>query len=329
MKLSRFSRYAWFVLGFNLLIILWGAYVRASGSGAGCGSHWPLCNGQVIPQVSHVSTWIEFAHRISSGIGLLLVVGQWIWAFRAFERGDQVRRAASFSLFLMITEALVGAGLVLFQLVADNESFARALFVATHLLNTFLLLGALTLTAWLASGGMPIRLRKQGAVGWLLFVGILGTLLLGASGAVTALGDTLFPSRSLAEGLSQDFSATAHFLIRLRLFHPLIAISVGIYLVVAAALAYTLRSDRETHIMARVVGGLFVLQLLVGTVNVALLAPISVQLIHLLLADFVWIALVLLTASALADRPATTQVTAATSERPIVAPDQVTIPGNR
>lgn len=304
MKLSRFTRFAWGVLAFNVGIILWGAYVRASGSGAGCGSHWPLCNGQVIPRAPAIETLVELSHRLTSGIGLLMVVGLFVWSRRGFARGHPARAGAAMSLFFMITEALVGAGLVLFSLVADNASIARALFVSVHLANTFLLLAALTLTAWWSSGGRPIHLRGQGPVAGLLLVSCGVTILLGISGAVTALGDTLFPSGSLAEGLSQDFSTTAHFLIRLRILHPAIAIGVGVLLLVVGMITRMLRPGRYTKRFARQLFILFVLQLAVGSLNVVLLAPILIQILHLLMADAVWVTLVLLTASALAEQPA-------------------------
>lgn len=285
---------------YNLAVILWGAYVRATGSGAGCGSHWPLCQGEVVPRAPQVETMIEFTHRLSSGLALVLVVVMLAWVLRAYPRRHPVRLGASLAMFFMITEALIGAGLVLFELVADNASMFRAVSGATHLANTFLLLGALTLTAWWASGGAPVRLRGQGLVGGLLGVALLGVLLLGVSGAVTALGDTLFPPGSLAEGLRQDFSPAAHFLIRLRLLHPVIAIAVGLYVILAAGLSSTWRPGRSTRRLARLVTLLFLIQLGAGAINVILLAPVWLQLVHLLLADLVWISLVLLAATVLA-----------------------------
>ena len=299
MKLNRLAVYAWGVLAYNLAVILWGAYVRATGSGAGCGNHWPLCNGEAIPRSAQVETMIEFSHRLSSGLALILVVGLLVWAFRAYPKGHAVRLGAGFSMLFIITEALVGAGLVLFALVADNVSTARAIVISVHLVNTFLLLGALTLTAWWASGGKPVQLTGQGPVGWVLGVGFLAVLILGASGAVTALGDTLFPAQSLAEGLQQEFSPTAHLLIRLRLLHPIIAILVGIYLVMAAAVCRILRPAPLTGRLARLLTGLYLVQLVAGTVNVVLLAPVWLQLVHLLLSDLIWITLVLLAGSAL------------------------------
>jgi heme A synthase len=300
MKLSRFAKYAWGVLVYSLAVILWGAFVRASGSGAGCGSHWPLCNGVVIPRSPRLETLIEFIHRLNSGLALLLVVGLLVWAFRAYPRRHLVRRGASLAMFFMITEALVGAGLVLFQLVADNTSLARALWMAVHLANTFLLLASLALTAWWAWVEEPLQFKEMRALSGLLGLGMLGVLVLGVSGAVTALGDTLFPAGSLAEGLQQDFSPTAHFLIRLRLLHPLIAVSVAAYLMVMAALCNSGHYRPVTKWLARALSVLLLLQLGAGVLNVALLAPVWMQLAHLFLSDLVWITLVLLTVSTLA-----------------------------
>jgi heme A synthase len=299
MKQTRFSTFAWGVLLYNLGVILWGAYVRASGSGAGCGSHWPLCNGDVIPRAEYVETIVEFTHRLTSGVALLLVIGMAVWAFRAFTVGHPVRLGAIVSLVFIISEALVGAALVLFGLVGENASATRAVVIAIHLFNTFLLVAALTLTAWWASGGRPVRLRGQGLVGSLLGVAVLGALLLGITGAVTALGDTLFPVGSVAEGIQRDFSPSAHFLERLRIIHPVIAVVLGLYLVIAGGYASALRSDPITRVFAWLLAGLYAVQLGVGLLNVRLLAPIWLQLVHLLLADLVWISLILLTANAL------------------------------
>jgi len=299
MKLNRFAKYAWGVLAFNMFVILWGAFVRASGSGAGCGSHWPLCNGVVIPPLPQLETIIEFTHRITSGVSLLLVVGLLVWAFRAYPRGHSVRLGAVLSMIFIVTEALIGAVLVLFSWVAKNESTGRVISVALHQTNTFLLLASLTLTAWWASGGTLMRLKGQGIGLWVLGFGLFGVLILGVSGAVNALGDTLFPASSLAEGISQDFSPTAHFLIRLRVWHPIIAISVGLYLIFVCGLVGMFRPQ---PILRRFVGLLIafvLLQLTAGLVNVLLLAPVWMQLVHLFLADMVWIWLVLVTANTL------------------------------
>jgi heme A synthase len=280
-------------------VILWGAYVRATGSGAGCGAHWPLCNGEVIPRAPRVELLIEFTHRATSGIALLSVVGLLVWALRAYPRGHIVRRGATLAMLFMIAEALVGAGLVLFKLVADNDSLYRAVVIVIHMVNTFLLLAAVSLTAWWATGGAPPRLHGQGAIGWALGVGLLGVLVLGGAGAVTALGDTLFPAGSLAEGLRQDFSTTSHYLIQMRVIHPIVAIAIGVYVTALSWVIGRRRYGPATELIAWVLTALFLLQLLIGALNVALLAPVWMQLGHLLMADLVWIALVLLAATTL------------------------------
>lgn len=298
-----FRRYAWGVLGYNLLVIIWGAYVRASGSGAGCGSHWPLCNGTVIPREAQMETIVELTHRLTSGLALVAVVGLVVWAVRAFPRGHLCRRGAIASLLFIILEALIGAGLVLFEYVAYNTSIARAYWMAGHLVNTFLLLAALALTPWWAAPGKDSQPRPGRTLGAPLFLlGFAGLLVLGVSGAIAALGDTLFPSGSLAEGIRQDFSPTAHVLLRLRIWHPIIAV------IVSAGLAGVAYASRRGSPRGRVafwsaaVIALVVVQLIAGLVNLLLLAPIWMQLVHLLLADLLWIAFVLLAASSREER---------------------------
>jgi heme A synthase len=298
--MSKFAKYSWFVLVLTIGVILWGALVRATGSGAGCGSHWPSCNGVVVPLNPTTETLIEFTHRATSGIAFLFVVGMLVWAFRLYPKGHYVRLGASVSMFFMITEALVGASLVLFGWVADDASLGRVISISVHLVNTFLLLGALTLTAWWSTGGVPIHPRGHGLALVALATGLLGVMAIGVTGAITALGDTLFPASSLAEGLRQDIDPTSHFLIQLRVLHPLIAILVGFYQFFVASLIGLFSSNPLVKRFAIAVIVLFFIQLLAGLVNLVLLAPVWMQLVHLFLADMVWISLVLLTASVLA-----------------------------
>jgi heme A synthase len=295
MKLNGFAKYAWGVLAFNLIVVLWGAYVRASGSGAGCGSHWPLCNGEVVPRPERIETLVELTHRATSGVAFLLVLGMLVWAFRAFPKGSPARRGAAASMVLMVVEALLGAGLVLFELVAENRSAFRAFSMAAHLANTFLLLGAIALTAWWGSGGRRVQLRGQATTGWILHAALLATLAVGITGALTALGDTLFPKTEVGF----ELSPTRHFLERLRIVHPVVAVLTALYVFLAGGLIQRLRPDAATRRLSGAVGALFAVQLAVGALNVALLAPIWMQLVHLLLADLAWLTLVLLSASAL------------------------------
>jgi heme A synthase len=301
MALVRFAR---LVLGYNLAVILWGAVVRATGSGAGCGSHWPLCDGQVVPRAEEIETLIEYSHRVTSGLALLLVLALAIAAFRSRPKGDPTRLGAVLSLVLILVEAAVGAGLVLFELVGDNASMARALFMAVHLVNTFLLLAALGLTVHWAAGGPTLAWRTRGPARALALLGLGATLLIGASGAVAALGDTLFPPESLGSALRDDLSPTAHLLVQLRIWHPLIALAgSGLLWLAATRLPRLAPEPARAARWGRALLALVAVQLVVGAVNVVLLAPVWLQVVHLLLADLLWLSLVWLVAEALA-RPA-------------------------
>lgn len=279
---------AWAALAGNLIVILQGAVVRATGSGAGCGSHWPTCNGEVIPLTPSTETLIEFSHRLLS-LGVL-ILGVWVlsrvWRSRQDNRGLFVFGLASF--VLLIIEALLGAATVLLGLTGDNASFGRGLMVATHLVNSVLLVGVLTLTVVYARKGgkalWPLRLGQQGSLAAALSVGLVGMLVLMFSGGIAAMGNTMFPSETLAEGVAADFDPNSHPLIRLRILHPLIAITVGIYLYISLGFSRWLKPAPEAKGATRGLVGVYAAQLIVGTANLALLAPVVLQLLHLGLA---------------------------------------------
>lgn len=293
----------------TVIVILWGAWVRVTGSGAGCADHWPLCNGEFVPRSPRIDTLIELTHRVTSGLAGLLAIAVFVLSRRSFERGDPARRAAGWALALMLLEGAIGALLVKKGLVAKDTSAGRAWVVGLHLCNTFLLLAAQVATYQL--GRAPQRLSFRGQAGAALQLGLAlsGLLLLGASGAVTALGDTLFPAATLAAGVADDLSAEAHFLQRLRVYHPLLAVLVGGFVVYVAQ---QLRAQYAGHgpersAVARWAGRLtwlYLVQVALGSLNLLLLAPAAVQVAHLLLADLTWIACVQL-CLALAARPAT------------------------
>jgi heme A synthase len=302
-SMPLYARYAWGVLAFNLLVILWGGFVRASGSGAGCGSHWPLCNGEVVPRAPAVATVIEFGHRVSSGLSLLLIAGLVVGAWRRYPRRHRVRLGAALSGAFILGEALIGAGLVLLEHVATDTSLVRGYWVSGHLVNTFLLVASLALTAWWALGGPPPRLRGRGALAALIGAALAALLVLGVSGAITALGDTLFPVTTLAEGEALTFSDSAHLFVRLRIWHPTLAVAVGVWLGIAVFSALRARPTPAVRRLAGGLAGLYAVQLGLGVLNVWLLAPLAIQMIHLLLSDLIWIAFVLLAATVLAAAP--------------------------
>lgn len=284
-KLST-VKLAWLTLTVNLLIILQGAVVRATGSGAGCGSHWPLCNGEVIPLAPTTETLIEYSHRLLSLSALLLTAWLLSRAFRSRRERPALFGAALVSFIFLIFEALLGAATVLLGLTGENETVGRGVMVASHLVNSMLLVGALTATLVYARKHAPERptLRGQGLVGTTLLIGLAGMLLLIFSGGIAAMGNTMFPSESLSAGFAADFDPASHLLIRLRLLHPIIAITIGIYLFLSLGLSWWLKPVREARGLSRVLFTVYLAQLIVGTLNLTLLGPIPLQLLHLSLA---------------------------------------------
>jgi cytochrome c oxidase assembly protein subunit 15 len=301
--MSSLTRFAWLTLGWNVAVILWGAFVRATGSGAGCGAHWPLCNGEVLPRAPMIETMVEFTHRLTSGVALVLVFILAVWVFRERSKGHPARGAVVASVVFILVEAAVGAALVLLGLVADNDSVARALFMAGHLANTFMLLAALTLTAHWCGSDAPLRRDALRRDGWVFGLAFLTLLVVGKSGAIAALGDTLYPAQSLLAGLAQDLSPTASVLVRLRILHPLLAVAGTLVVALAAARALQATDDDAVRRWAWVAALLALVQMGAGLLNLVLLAPVWMQIVHLLLADAVWIALVLLAARTLALAP--------------------------
>ena len=274
-SVDAFVRFAWIALGVTVVVIVWGAVVRATGSGAGCGSHWPLCNGSVVPLAPATSTIIEFTHRLTSGVAMILAAVLAIWARRIFPSGHPARTWALWSLIFMLIEAGIGAGIVLLGLVEGNTSALRAGYIAVHLTNTMFLVGAMTGTirkgTWGTSG-------TSGTLGTGRAVAMVLMILVAAAGAIVALGDTLFPHASLAEGLAADLDPTSHFLIRLRVWHPILAV------VAAALTVFAFRSAAITTLVL-LQGGL-------GVMNLLMLAPLPMQMVHLVGSYILWIAMV-------------------------------------
>ena len=296
---SRFATYSWFVLAFSIAVVLWGAGVRATGSGAGCGDQWPLCNGVWLPQAPQIKTIIEFTHRITSGPTLgLFVIGLVAFAFRLFPRRHPVRRFAALALLFTGTEALIGAALVLLGHVGTNTSPNRAYTLAIHLINTMVLLAVLALTAWFASPSTIARSEsstEQPVSRALLGCALLAFLAISVTGTIAALADTLFASNSLEQGIQQDLSPSAHIFVRLRVWHPIVAALLGCFLIGTAAGIFVHKSSGPVaRRLALAVAFLTLVQASVGAINVLLLVPVWTQITHLFVADLLWLALVLL-----------------------------------
>lgn len=291
-KPASLARFSWFVVAYNIAVILWGAYVRASGSGAGCGNHWPLCNGEILPTSAQTQTLIEFTHRVTSGLSLVLVAILLIWIWRRTAKTDWPRYSAVIAAVLLFNEALLGAGLVLFEYVGMDRSASRAVFLCLHFGNTLLLVAALTLTAaWLSQGALRFVIAAPKFERIVIAFGLLCVATTGMTGSLAALGDTIFPTVSLRASIGQDFSASSHILLRLRLLHPAVAAIAFLYII---WMVHKLSKNREDASRALTfLTTTLIVQIALGVVNVLLLAPVWLQIIHLFVAEILWILLVL------------------------------------
>jgi cytochrome c oxidase assembly protein subunit 15 len=290
-------RFAWGALACFVAVILWGSLVRATGAGAGCGNHWPLCNGTVMQHSASVNTMIEFTHRITSGLSFFLAVGLLIWTFVGTARGHLARGAAVAAVAFTLVEAVIGALLVKLGLTAQSQSPLRAPYLALHLTNTLLLLAALTLTAHLLGrdkGFMHGSIRVVAPFG--AVAAMVTVMIVGVTGSLAALGDTLFPASSLASALTRDFSATSGWLVRWRWTHPAVAVIAGIFLVWILVRARRTTAHWDNRGLSMLVLGLLAAQFALGGLDVLWLAPVWLQIAHLLGADVLWAALVVLAA---------------------------------
>jgi heme a synthase len=296
--LTPIAGFAWFVVAYNIAVILWGTYVRATGSGAGCGSHWPLCNGEIVPTAARTQTLIEFTHRISSGLSLVLGSILLIWCWRRTAKGDWPRYSAVSAAIFLFNEAFLGAMLVIFDHAGLDRSASRAVFLCLHFGNTLLLVAALTLTAkWLTTGYQRSAATGTPYERFIIGVGLLCVMATGMTGSLAALGDTIFPNTTLKASLLRDLSASSDFLLRLRLLHPAVA-AIGFLYVLWMVHKLSKNREEPSGTLPFLTTTLLV-QIVLGVSNVLLLAPVWLQITHLLVAEIFWILLVLASADVL------------------------------
>jgi cytochrome c oxidase assembly protein subunit 15 len=281
--------FAWLTLAFMVLVVLWGAVVRATSSGAGCGANWPLCNGDFFPHHPRLATVIEFTHRSMSGVCTFLVLALLTWTFLGTERGHKARRSILWATALLVSEGFFGAVLVLRHYVERNISVGRVVMQSIHFTNTLLLLAALALTAWFLARTRAVA-SAQLAPGskTAAILAVVATIVVGATGALAALADTLFPTTSLRAAIGQDFAASSPLLVRMRWVHPA---AMALSLLCILLLARGVRTR-----LCRLVVVLLIMQVALGMADVLLLAPVWMQVVHLFGADLYWIALVALAA---------------------------------
>ena len=302
-KLSGFARFSLFTLLYNFAVVLWGVFLRASKSGDGCGEHWLTCHGEVIPSAPEFKTVIEFSHRITTAIAGFVVLGLLIWAVKKFPKGDAVRRMAYWTSFFILLEVAIGAVIVLTGNTAQNWTPFRPLVMAAHLIITFGLLASLTLGYWFASGRPAFTFNAERKYMVAVVALTVGMLVVGVSGSIAALSNLLYePSGTLTEGIQKDFSAESPLLIQLRGFHPLMSVGFGIALILSMSWFKNESGTAAVSRFANAISILVLVQFVSGLVTIVTHAPILMQLLHLFLADIIWISYVLLVASFLAEK---------------------------
>lgn len=311
MGLRRFAFFAWFVLGYNLLVVAWGVYVRAAKMGDGCGNHWPLCDGASTPLMGDPARMVEFSHRLSTGLSGIFALILAVWAWRAFAPGNPARRGAFVVLGLTVFEGLIGAVLVKAGLVTVNPSPERALAMCIHVISTYFLLGSIAYTALTGAGLERPDLKRQGSALTLLLVGFVSVMFIGVSGAISALGHQLMPVDNV---LQAALSPATNWMVRVQPLHPLLGVTVGVYLLLLGGLITHLRPSPYVQRAARFLVGLYAFQMVVGALNVVFKAPIAMQMFHLTMADANFVSLVVLSCCALAPSVARVELVALPEE---------------
>ena len=264
----------------SVLSILAGAFVRATGSGDGCGATWPTCKGRIIPSLSDTSEIIEFSHRGISGI--LLIVTLYIFVnSRKLEKGSIAKRAANYLTFFVLFEALIGAVIVIFEWVGLNSSLPRIVAVPIHLVNTFGLLASYVILFKILENKMD-SIKNLWDRNFII-ISIL-FLLTGATGSITALADVLYPSASFIEGFLDDFDRTSEVLTRLRIFHPIVSTILSIALYIESKQLQK-RFDINTNFLKFLIFAAVFL----GVANVLSNIVLFLSIFHLALADLLWI----------------------------------------
>ena len=297
---DRYFQYVRILWGYTIIVVLWGAWVRVSKSGDGCGRSWPLCRGEILPgNISSVdtSTWIEWTHRFSTGVFGLAVILLVIMAFKIFPTGHRVRKLCLWTLFFTLTEALIGAKLVLSELVGEVSSFQRAFVMSIHQVNSLLLTGSLALSFKNPHNyHQSLLFKKDKYLKLKSYILKIGFLLLSVTGAIAALSSTLFPSESLVEGFWLDLQKQSHWLVQWRISHPFFAVcyvAVSVFLLSSFKLkikeGVIMKKEYLRHtVRVNLLIFLYLLAFMIGLTNLLTLSPITLKLIHLTVTHILW-----------------------------------------
>ena len=264
----------------SIFSIIAGAVVRATGSGDGCGSSWPTCNGRVIPSLNSASEQIEFSHRAISGLLLIVTIAIFIKSFNNSVTSLQ-KKVINYLTFFVILEALIGAVIVLYEWVGMNSSIPRIAAVPLHLVNTFGLLAMYTIIFKLTQNPeikISNLIDRKFKIITFLFI------LTGATGSIAALADVLFPSESFIAGIVEDFDSTSEILTRLRVLHPIVSTVLSFMLFNESK-----RLEDKFNLKTNQIKILVIIGVTLGVLNVFININIFLSVVHLLVADLLWI----------------------------------------
>ncbi len=274
--MKKFKSYLIFLWVYSILVVIWGAWVRISKSGDGCGTSWPLCNNAIIPDTSNAQALIEFTHRISTALYGILVLLLVVWTFKIFPKKHSIRRVVLFILSFTILEALIGAQLVLLGLVGDHTGFDRIIVMSLHQVVSILLTGSVA-RAYYLTNSKVIKTYKLIEVAKFMF------LLLVATGGIAALSNTVFPSSSILEGLVSDINPESHILLKLRVIHPILALSTAL-----AFVFVIIKLHKKNKQYSMQLATFFLIGILIGIITLITLSPTVMKFVHLAMAHIIW-----------------------------------------
>jgi len=292
--IRRYRLFVWALVAFTVVVILSGDIVQATESGAGCGEHWPRCDGSLIPAIGDAHTAVEFTHRMVTTILSLGFIVMVIAARRLFGRGHLVWRTALAATGILIIEILLGAALVLFGWVEEDASWGRVFADSFHVVNTFMLVGAVALVAHFAAGHRGFRVDTSLRRDRYLLFAVVIVVAVAITGTLNSLADTLY----FSDQVDVDETPIAALLVTIRGIHPAVAIGGG---VIALYLVHQVsaRQPGQAENLGMAIQGVIALQFLVGIFNIVLLTPLETQIVHLTLADALWLLLLIFSAHTL------------------------------
>lgn len=266
-----FTVLAWTAAAVTYLLIVLGAVVRITGSGMGCGDHWPLCNGRLFPPLDDIGTLIEWSHRLVAAVVSALVAGLALYTWRLRRSGfpglapgvSRVSVMGYIALALLVVQVMLGAVTVWLELPAWS--------VVLHLGTAMLLLATLLVAARGPALGV---VGAQHAVPLLAltFVTVLFGALTANLGAAAACGG--FP---LCNG--QVFPSAGG-LAHIHWIHRLLAY--------ALAVTVTVWAIRRPSPASRALLALVVAQVALGAATVLMGLPPGLQAAHLAVGTAVW-----------------------------------------